>query len=215
MVEFHVDAMMIPLTKLEPSKLNPNEMADERKNLLKAEILKIGFTYPLIVRSIKKKDGYYQILDGEQRWTVAHDPELDIVELPCIVLDGITDDEAKYLLYTINNLKGKVNPVKLGILIQNLRRRKTSEDIFKRTGLKIHQQECLLERLNPQFADPGMESTIKKGQHKTLIAVLNHEEYETVMTAIRKTKASGTESALLEICKHFIDCKEVKIKLKD
>lgn len=208
MVEFNVDAIMVPLDKLEPSKMNPNEMTDGKKELLKKEMLKIGFISPLVVRPIKKKKGKYQILDGEQRWTVAHDPELDIKSIPCIVLDKITDAEAEYLIYTINNLKGEINLIKLGVLIDNMRRKKSAKDIFIRTGLKIHQQEVLLARLQPKSI--AGEPDIKEAQYKTIMAVLNHEEYDKIMAALRKTGQSGLEAGLLEICKHFVSCKDVK-----
>jgi len=205
MVEFNVDAIMVPLSKLEPSKMNPNEMTDGKKQLLKKEMLKIGFISPLIVRPIKGKRGRYQIIDGEQRWSVAHDPELKITNIPCIVLDGITDDEAQYLLYTINNLKGEINPIKLGILIENMRKKKTPADIFGRTGLLIHQQENLIARLKPRSI--AGEPEIKRSQHKTIVAVLNQEEHDIVMTALRMTRLFGTEAGLLKVCELYMGCK--------
>lgn len=213
MVEFHIDAIMVPLKNLEPSEMNPNEMTEGKKELLKKEMMKIGFIVPLIVRTMKGKKGRYQILDGEQRWSVAQDPELDIDSVPCIVLDGITDEEADYLLYTINNLSGDINPIKLGILIENIRKKISAEDVFNRTGLKIHQQEALVARL--QLKSIAGEPDVRKMQHKTIMAVLNQEDHDAVMSALRMTKLSGIEAALLKICSHFVNCKKAKAEVKD
>lgn len=201
---------MVGLDKLEPSSLNPNEMSPFKKQLLKKELQTVGFIGAIVVRPSKKK-GHYQIIDGEQRWTVSCAAELGMTEIPCIIMD-LTDEEASYMIYTLNNLKGEIHPLKLAILLENWRKSATPEDVFHRTGLKAYQQTQIVNRLKPKAK--ATNPTVLKSQHRTFVAVLNHEEHETVMKALRMTRSSGSEEALLKVCNEFLGCK-LRQKIQD
>lgn len=206
-VKIHKDITMVPLDKLEVSALNPNEMTDKKRELLKREIQRIGFVYPIIVRASKKTKGNYQILDGEQRYTVSLLEELKMTEMPCIVLD-VSDAEADFMIYTLNNLKGELNPLKLSILVKNWHAKSTPDQVFHRTGMKAHQQEQAVERLSPQVKT--VIDGVVRAQHRTFAVILSEEENTAVMRALRMTRKFSTEEALLAICEEYENCPGVE-----
>jgi predicted RNA-binding Zn-ribbon protein involved in translation (DUF1610 family) len=94
---------------IKPNQWNVNILTDEEFRRLKRLMEESGQerTPPVVVR---EKDGYYEIVDGEQRWRAAG--ELGWRELPIMVIKA-SDPEAKKYTLSVNYLKGRINYVKM------------------------------------------------------------------------------------------------------
>ena len=85
-----------------------------------------GLVDPLTIRRMA---GYYEILDGEHRWQVANDMGID--EFDCVIVDGLTDAQAKKLTIIMNELHGQPDPDKMGPLLQSIIDDSSLEELFK------------------------------------------------------------------------------------
>jgi len=90
----------IPLSKIVPNKINPNNMSSGTFDKLKKSILKFGVMNPLIVRKVNDS---YEIIDGEHRFKASK--ELQMNSLLCKILDNISDDEVAKLIFA-STIKG-------------------------------------------------------------------------------------------------------------
>jgi ParB family chromosome partitioning protein len=81
----------LPLGILREAAWNPNQLDEKTLEKLKQSINRFGLVENLVVRS---KDGYFEVLSGNQRLKVM--VELKIQTVPCIVLE-LNDSEAKLL----------------------------------------------------------------------------------------------------------------------
>lgn len=202
----------VRLKQLEEHPDNPNEMTGEKLSLLVSEIKDSSFKGAIFTRDHpegKEVDGLpmHQILDGEHRWkalfrAVGEDPE---AEIPIFNLPDIDDKEAQYLVFQFNSLKGELNPVKIAVWLENLRKMDTADDVYKRTRIASRRQQRILERLAPVTAQTEDED-IREG-YTVFSVVLTDSEYESVMRALRMTRLYAIDTELLRICEEFMGCK--------
>jgi hypothetical protein len=83
-------------------------------------IKEYGFVDPLTVYAPEGYLlGHYVIIDGEHRYDIGID-EFTMTEFPCVVVEGISDQEAKKLTVVLNELHGQADPIKLGDLLTDL-----------------------------------------------------------------------------------------------
>lgn len=75
-----------------------------------------GFIDPLTVRQLDY--GRYQIIDGEHRFQAGKD--LGITMFPVMLVEGLTDDQAKKLTIVMNELHGQADPGKMGDLLNDI-----------------------------------------------------------------------------------------------
>lgn len=80
-----LDAILVPIEKLEANDWNPNKVAKPEMLLLQKSIEDNGFCFPIAVIHDKENDKYV-IIDGFHRYTVAKD-FLQMQEVPVVVLD--------------------------------------------------------------------------------------------------------------------------------
>jgi len=106
---------ILPISKLVPNRLNPNEMNETMFEKLKMNIGRTNRYPPLIVRPLT--DGRYEIIDGYYRYLVLK--ELGVQEVRCDVWN-VNEREAKLLLATLNRLHGTDDVRKRAILISEL-----------------------------------------------------------------------------------------------
>lgn len=188
---------------IEPHPLNPNEISAKKLELLKKNIRDFGFFGAILVMPSPTHPGKLRIVDGEKRWIAGAAKELGMDKIPVINLVHLTEEEAQYLLYTMNEFRGEINPLKLAILLQNWRKTSTPDKVFERTGLKRYQQEKLVQRLSPEIKEALKPSRIG---HKAFVAVLNAEEHDLVQRALRMTRSYTEEEALVKVCKMYMNC---------
>ena len=110
----YLDAEWLPADAIEPNDWNPNEIADEERQMLKRSLQNHGWTRPILVHA----DEHY-IIDGEQRWDVAQeadiaeDEDLTPPDVPAgyVPVFGIRveDDEARIATVQHNHARGFVD----------------------------------------------------------------------------------------------------------
>jgi hypothetical protein len=96
-----------PVDRLVPNTWNPNRMDEWMLTKLREHVAKFGFVDPILVRPIPNTQNY-EIIDGEHRWKVAM--EMGLKEVPVVVIEGVSEKEAKLMTLAANELKGKSEP---------------------------------------------------------------------------------------------------------
>ena len=107
-----------PVDRLVPNTWNPNRMDDWLLGKLREHIAKFGFVDPILVRPIPNTQNY-EIIDGEHRWKVAK--EMGLKEVPVVVIEGISEKEAKLMTVAVNELKGKSDPTAVLDIVLDLK----------------------------------------------------------------------------------------------
>lgn len=100
---------VIKIKRIRPNPWNPNRMSPHTRDKLAANMRAFGFIDPILVRSGNENgpfpDGGYEIIDGEQRWTVAQEVGLKKVKITDI--GNLSDSSAKVLTINFNDMRGK------------------------------------------------------------------------------------------------------------
>ena len=124
----NVKVVMIAEDKLEDYPNQPFKLYDADKKQEMIESIKInGIMQPLIVRPIG--EGKYQILAGHNRRNCAK--EVGLTELPCIIKENLTDDEAKiYLIDTNLCTRDNISP------IERAKAYRMKYDTYKKRNIK-------------------------------------------------------------------------------
>jgi ParB/RepB/Spo0J family partition protein len=106
--------MDVPIEKLRPNPWNVNFLTEEKREKLRLEMAKYG-TRAVEPLTVREKDGYYEIVNGEQRWSIAK--ELGWKTIP-IEVRNFSDEEAKRLCLGYNMLRGRVDWFKLAEMMK-------------------------------------------------------------------------------------------------
>lgn len=107
-VESGENGTTLRLSEIEPNKDQPRKNFDnESLKQLAESITEHGVLQPLIVRS--QSDGSYQIIAGERRWRAAKMAGLS--EIPVIVRDDITEEQAMQIAMIENLQRENLNPI--------------------------------------------------------------------------------------------------------
>lgn len=114
----------IPIEKLEPNKWNPNEEDEEKFNRLVKSIEDAGIIQPINVVPSEELD-MYRIISGEHRYKAAK--VLGYKKIPCIVHKDFDIDRQKFITVRMNVIQGKLNPMKLANLIEDLSKKYEKE----------------------------------------------------------------------------------------
>jgi ParB/Sulfiredoxin domain len=105
----------LPVARLHPNPWNPNIQQPPVIRALSESIDTFGMVEPVTVRPHPDIDGDYEIINGEHRWREAQERELE--ELPCVVLEGLTDMQARKLTVILNEVSGDADVALLGQLL--------------------------------------------------------------------------------------------------
>lgn len=112
-----------------PNNWNPNEMDADQYEKAVTSIRTFGFVVPIVVRPHPKREGFYEIIDGENRWQAAKDEHLPTVPVSLTAFD---DAAAQQLTIILNEVHGQPNPQKLGALLRKLSAVETKETLLSR-----------------------------------------------------------------------------------
>src|SRR3990167_256179 len=93
---------IVGINEIEPNPYNPNKMSEYVYEKMKQTIKDKGLFGSIYVRPFA---GYYQILDGENRWRACK--ELGYVKLPVEVSQEMEEEEVKFWTIYFNNTHGK------------------------------------------------------------------------------------------------------------
>lgn len=152
----------VPTNTLAPNDWNPNEMDDEQYAKAVTSIRDFGFVVPIVVRLHPDNSGFYQIIDGENRWRAAVDEGLERVP---VSITAFNDADSQQLTIILNEVRGQANPQKLGMLLRKLSAVESKETLLSRlpfsrdaldrlTGLPSMSFDELTPMQRPQAARP-------------------------------------------------------------
>ena len=97
-----VKTLEIPVNQIKPSPYQPRLTFDLEG--IKGSIQRDGI---LVALTVRKKNGYYELIDGERRLRLAK--ELGYKTVPCDVVD-INDDTARRMVWKVNTLRKDYTP---------------------------------------------------------------------------------------------------------
>ena len=106
----------IEVDNLFPNPWNSNRMSEENEQRLEESLKRNDVFAPIIAR--RMNDGTFQIIGGEHRTRVAK--KIGIKELPVVVLENISDNQAKEISLTHNARYGTDDNLKLSELLNSL-----------------------------------------------------------------------------------------------
>ena len=107
-----VKTIRIPVDQFKPSPYQPR-LAFNLEDI-RGSIKRDGILVPLTVR---KKDGYYELIDGERRVRLAK--ELGYKSVPCTVID-VDDETARRLVYKVNKERKNYTPYEEAVFFKKL-----------------------------------------------------------------------------------------------
>jgi ParB-like chromosome segregation protein Spo0J len=195
----------IPVDKLTPNPWNPNRMSDELRAKLKVYIQREGFVEPLVVRPLGED---YQILGGFHRWQIAQ--ELGYHSVPCVVVE-LDDRRAKILSVNLNEMKGQSLPSLLGVLVHDLSRDLSLDDLETQLPYTLDELKDSLELLKiPVGLDSFLqEEAARQARERPTMLTFVVDDVDVVEDAIEAVKTRngiGTRGkALVELARHYLD----------
>lgn len=116
----------IPAAYLAANPWNPNKMTAFMYEKAVESLKEFGFIAPVIVRQLGPD--FYQIIDGEHRFRAAL--SLGWVEIPCVLVEELSEAQAKKLTVVLNELHGQLDPGKLSDLLGDLADSGEIADLF-------------------------------------------------------------------------------------
>src|SRR6202049_3357869 len=133
--------LMYPIDRLKPHPQNARQHSEDQVMQLAKSIQEFGFTQPILV------DENDMILAGHGKWLAAC--QLDLTEVPVIVLSGLTEIQKRAYLIADNQLglNSSWDEEKRRPLVEQLERELASLDI---TGLSPQETDRILADLAPE-----------------------------------------------------------------
>lgn len=103
----HPVTELVKIGDVNPAKYNPRTMPALEMRKLESSLLRFGFVEPLVIRrSDMLLIGGHQRLDAFTRILRKKKCEPATIEVPAILLDDVSDDEAKILNLALNKIHG-------------------------------------------------------------------------------------------------------------
>ncbi len=106
----------VPTGSLRPNPWNPNHVGPDNEQKLEASLKKLGFTKPLVVRTLD--DGSLEILGGEHRWRAAK--KLGYKQVPVVNLGIVSEKRAREICLIDNGRYGEDDTMQLSALIKEI-----------------------------------------------------------------------------------------------
>lgn len=209
-----MEIVQIDIKKVNPNAYNPNVMSEEMLNKLREEIRSKGMCAPILVRPLGG-DGDYEIVDGYHRWTVCQ--ELGFTTVPCVVKE-YDDKEAKIKTLQMNYMRGEAAPLKLAMLLHDLNREITLDDLSGRLPYDEGRIQDSLELLKlpedfmRQIEDQAAAE--EKEAPMVMTFVFKKEQVDIINQAVAlandlfalSATSKNVKAASIEcICRHFIE----------
>ncbi len=166
----------LPISKIEPNKLQPRKTFDEDKlNELADSLKQHGVVEPLVVL---KKEGYYMIISGERRWRAAR--IADIKEIPVVIREGMSDQEVLEISLIENIQREDLNPIEQAITHQtlikefNLTQDEVSERVSKsRTAVT---NSLRLLKLDDRVQEMIIDGRLSTGHARAILGLKDPEQ---------------------------------------
>lgn len=117
--EVELQIVYLPVAAVHPNLWNPNRQREAVRRAQRESLERYGVIQPITVRPHPERDGEWQIINGEHRWTDAQ--ELGLESLPAIVLDDIDEGDARKLTLVLNETAGDPDAALLGQMLLELK----------------------------------------------------------------------------------------------
>jgi ParB-like chromosome segregation protein Spo0J len=185
-----------------------NFMDTETLRKLRLHIERTGRYEPLTVRKHPVKDGRFQIINGHNRVQVLRTLGYETVQ--CVVW-SINDDQARLYLATLNRLAGKEIPERRAVLLDNLCKVFTGEELAGLLPDSKKQIEELrrLSRLEPEDILKNSESGGRSVTPVLLSFMLEDHEAKTINLALdlamQKEKIVVRSRALFVVARSYLE----------
>ena len=111
---------------LQPNTWNPNQIPPHTYDKLKANIRRLWEqeeVIPPVIARPSSTEGVFEIIDGEHRWRIFQ--ELNLTEIPVIVLDSLDEAEVKLLTINLNYMKGQPEYERYTELLKSIQQEKS------------------------------------------------------------------------------------------
>jgi hypothetical protein len=117
----------IPLSLIDPTPDNPNEMSEAEFNMLADNVNRVGLVDPLFVKALP--NGRYRMIGGNHRFEVLKVEGFD--DADCTVIDdpAFDEDQERFQVVRMNVIRGKLSPQKFLKMYQQLSE-KYADDIM-------------------------------------------------------------------------------------
>ena len=154
----------VPLDMVHPNPWNPNVVPDHVLAALAANIERVGFNQPVLVRPHPEIDGHFQIVDGEHRWRLQKTRgETTIV----VCIRDLTEAEAKAQTLAMNRLHGEMEPAMVARMMREVAEAGVDfNQLAEFTGYTLPEIEGLDKLLDfdwSQFGQPPADSGSSSG----------------------------------------------------
>lgn len=182
----------INVDNIQANTWNYNEQSKLIYEKEKLSIHNHGFLEPILVRSIGNDQ--YEIIDGYHRWLAVR--ELGGKEIPVIDLGEVSDEMAKTMTITMNELGGEPNDVKLSKILVSIAEESNVEDLAEELPYDEKELQRLMkltdfnwDQMKPTepfkdfVPDKDTDTDIKL---KTYTIVLPKEKFEIFHNAVKK-----------------------------
>ena len=214
---------IINAEKVHPNTWNSNFMIENELQSLQKELTSVGVLKPIIVW--EKTPGYFEIIDGEQRFTILKNN--GIMEIACNVwedaeINRIKADIEKFtgqpctehlllerfkiITHNLNEIKGTPSITTLAEHYKNTDVKALYDRYLKFNMAKLREAA---ENLTTNF-DPNSALT-QAGGSKDFIAyqflIKGHDNIELVKKALDTVQATNRNDALIELCREFLKTK--------
>lgn len=113
MIRVIAKRMDIPVDLIKPSPYQPRlsfSLEDIRESIMRDGIL--------VVLTVRRKAGVYELVDGERRWRMAK--ELGYETVPCDVI-GIDDDTSRRMVWKVNALRRNYEPKEKALFFKRMK----------------------------------------------------------------------------------------------
>jgi len=195
---------VVPIDMVRPNAWNPKDERGDEYLKIKKGIEAKGLRLPIVVRNMNKGttdplNGYYEIIDGEQRWTACKDLGYDKV----IIYDcgEVSESEAKELTIWFQQ-QVQFNDVQLAKLVTEIA--SLPDIVLPYSDTEIKEFRELSHFDWDDFKDLGEVGPAS--DHRSIVFTL--EQYEIVQQAIESVKEENqdaTEGRCVElICADYL-----------
>jgi ParB/RepB/Spo0J family partition protein len=208
MTKYHHEVKLVKIGEIRPNKYNPNVVPPDIMEQLVEQIKEEGFLQPVLLRNIKKENGYkYEIIDGEHRYNAALKAGYTSEDqLPSIILDKNLP-EAMISTINMNKLRGEFDTLRLAEVIHTLHKTYSIEELEKKLGYTKDQQEGMTRLLDYDFDaldNEGVDLSEQEPEEYEFKTILTAKQNKVVQDALEATGKGDIPKSLVCICLEYL-----------
>jgi len=179
----------IPVELLFGDELNPNEMKEDKFDLLVQEIQENGFDEPIIVIPHPQKEGSYLIAGGHHRVKAAK--QIGMEAVPSVIKESWDEDQQKIALVKRNIVHGQMNTQKFTALYGELAKKYDASLLKTMLGFTQKKEfEAVYEGVEKSLT-PKQKKVLAKAKEK----IKSVDDLTSVLHGIFKEQGSEADSS--------------------